>query len=66
MKVTLRISESSAVSDLAWIGSEGREWESSMRGSPAGDTISITGAAKTVGGRADIRRPQCFMKLRRQ
>jgi hypothetical protein len=66
MKIGLRLSETSAVSDHAWIGQEGREWEVSMRGAPSGGTLSLMGTARTIGGRQGIDRPQCTLKLRRQ
>ncbi|HKU94204.1 MAG TPA: serine/threonine-protein kinase [Vineibacter sp.] len=66
MKITMRISESSVVSDLEWIGQEGREWAASLRGRPAGDSLAITGTARTLGGRPEIFRPQCTLNLRRQ
>ncbi len=66
MTIALRISDSSAVSDLAWIGQEGREWMASLRGRPAGDAVAITGSARTIGGRPDAFRPQCTLNLRHQ
>ena len=66
MKIALRISEGSVVSDLEWIGQEGREWMASMRGRPAGDSVAITGSARTIGGRPESFRPQCTLNLRRQ
>jgi len=66
MKIALRISEGSVVSDLEWIGQEGREWMASMRGRPAGDSVAITGTARTIGGRPETFRPQCTLNLRRQ
>ncbi len=66
MKIALRISDSSVVSDLAWIGGEGREWAASLRGRPTGDSLSVTGTARTLGGRQETFRPQCTLNLRRQ
>ncbi|HJQ60013.1 MAG TPA: protein kinase, partial [Vineibacter sp.] len=66
VKVALRLSESSAVTDLAWIGQEGREWEASLRGRPNGDALAIEGTARTLGGRQETNRPHCRLNLKRQ
>jgi hypothetical protein len=66
MTIAFRVSETSAVSDLAWIGQEGREWMASLRGRPAGDAVAITGSARTIGGRPEVFRPQCTLNLRHQ
>ncbi len=66
MRIALRISEGSVVADLEWIGQEGREWVASLRGRPAGDSLAVTGTARTLGGRQETVRPQCTLNLRRQ